>query len=91
MCNGDDSASLEDCLDGILYLLLCLDVYIGRGLIDEDNLTLLEHSPGYTNQLLLSRTEVITSFSDIHIQALRPRLQEPREAAIIKDLEDVFI
>lgn len=51
---GQDSTAPELLLYGLLDQLICLEVHGGRGLVQDQNLCLLEKSSSQTQQLSLS-------------------------------------
>lgn len=52
--NQDDSAALEARSEPRLDQIVCLEVDVGCGLIEDQNLSLLEDGSCHANQLLLS-------------------------------------
>ena len=70
MGNCDDSAMLELLRDQGLDLLLGYDIDVGSGFIKKDDLILTQNSTTDANQLLLTRTEVSTIFSDFEVKLI---------------------
>ena len=63
--NDDNGAILEGTLDGFLNFVLCLDIDIGGGFVNEDDSAFLHYSSGYGDQLIFSCTQVFSTFPDL--------------------------
>ena len=65
MRDGDHRAVGEPPFYGLLDLMLRLDIDVGCGFIDQNNLALLHDGPGDVDELLLSCREILTILRDL--------------------------